>query len=160
MGVGQVAAEQLSEALQDDNLNLYTGRLPRLSLIYLNLANNDVKFFEDQTVRRALMTGLNRQWIVDKLLGGQAILADGPVFPGTWAYYDGIEHIAYDPQAATAMLKDAGYTIPAEGGQVRSKDGQQLSFELVHPDPSLQPGPLLLPWEGPLPGWPKDVHPV
>jgi peptide/nickel transport system substrate-binding protein len=82
------------------------------------------------------MMGLNRQWIVDRLLGGQAIVANGPVFPGTWAYYDGVEQIAYDPQAATSMLKDAGYTIPADGSQVRSKDGQPLSFELVHPDES------------------------
>ena len=37
------------------------------------------------------------------------------------------------------MLKEAGYTIPAEGGQVRSKDGQPLSFELVHPDQAPYP---------------------
>lgn len=134
MGVGQVTPGQLSQALSANALNLYTGRLSSLSMLYLNLANNDVKFFQEQDVRRALVMGLNRQWIVDRLLGGQAIVANGPVFPGTWAYYDGVEQIPYDPQAATSMLKDAGYTIPAEGGQVRSKDGQPLSFELIYPD--------------------------
>lgn len=32
------------------------------------------------------------------------------------------------------MLKQAGYTIPADGGAVRAKEGVALSFELVHPD--------------------------
>jgi peptide/nickel transport system substrate-binding protein len=80
------------------------------------------------------MLGINRQWIVDHILQGQAILADGPIFPGTWAYYDGIERLAYDPAKAIAMLKEAGYTIPAEGQSIRAKDGVSLSFELVHPD--------------------------
>jgi peptide/nickel transport system substrate-binding protein len=139
MGIGQVSRAQLPQALAAENLNLYTGRLPSLSLLYFNLKNNDVKFLGDQTVRRALLMGLNRQWIVDRLLGGQAIVAHGPVFPSTWAYYDGIEQVPFDPQAATDMLKDAGYTIPAEGGQVRSKDGQPLAFELVHPDQAPYP---------------------
>ena len=139
MGISQITSETLSDALRSPETNLFTGRLPRLSLVYLNLDNPDVSFFGDEAVRRALFTGLNRQWIVDRLLGGQALIAHGPIFPGTWAYYDGIEQVPYDPQAATTMLKEAGYTFPAEGGPVRSKNGQALSFELVHPDQSPYP---------------------
>ena len=78
--------------------------------------------------------GISRQWIVNRLLGGQAIVADGPVFPGTWAYYDGIEHLDYDPDTAISMLKAAGYTIPAQGGNIRTKEGTALKFEMVYPD--------------------------
>ena len=35
---------------------------------------------------------------------------------------------------AKEMLKEAGYTIPAEGGSVRAKEGVALAFELVYPD--------------------------
>lgn len=63
---------------------------------------------------------------------GQAI-ADGPV-PGSWAYYEEIEHFDYDPDAAAALLKAEGYVIPASGGDVRAKDGQYLTFTLTHPD--------------------------
>jgi len=41
--------------------------------------------------------------------------------------------VEYDPQAAIEMLREAGYTIPAEGGQVRAKDGVPLAFEMVYP---------------------------
>jgi len=85
-----------------------------------------------------LLTGLNRQQIVDRLLSGQAIVADGPLFPGTWAYFENIEHLNYDPAAAINLLKGAGYNIPAAGGDVRAdKDGKLLEFILIHPDDEL-----------------------
>lgn len=70
-------------------------------------------------------------------MDGQAILADGPIFPGTWAYYEGIERVSYDPDRAISLLKEAGYTIPASGGSIRESDGTSLSFDLIHPDDEL-----------------------
>jgi peptide/nickel transport system substrate-binding protein len=94
-----------------------------------------VKFFQDVNVRKALMLGLNRQSMIDSLRSGQAILADGPIFPGTWAYYDGIEHYSYNPNDAISILREAGYTLPAEGGSTRTDaDGTALSFEMLFPD--------------------------
>ena len=137
LGISQITKDVLPRALKEPNLNLFTARLPRLSLIYLNLDNPTVPFFEDANVRRALMMGLNRRWIVDRLMDGQAIIAHGPIFPESWAYYDGVEHVNFDPEAALALLKTEGYTIPAEGGQVRAKDGVALSFKMVYPDDAL-----------------------
>ncbi len=134
LGVGQITEELLPAALQDANLSVYTGRQPRLGLVYLNLDKAELPFFQDPALRRALLRGINRQRIIDRLLRGQAVLADGPILPGTWAYYDGIEHLEYDQESALKAIKDAGYTIPAEGGDVRSKEGVQFAFELVHPD--------------------------
>lgn len=135
LGVNRIPSDLLAQALKETNLNIYTGRLPRLSLVYLNLGNGDLPFFQDATIRRALMLGLNRQWMIDHVLGGQAILANGPLLPGTWAYYDGIEKIGYDSDAALALIKKAGYTLPADGSSViRAKDGVSLTFEMVYPD--------------------------
>ena len=83
-----------------------------------------------------MLLGLNRQWIVDRILHGQAIIADGPIFPSTWAYYEGLERMDYDPAAAIDLLKEADYTL-AEGGTVREKEGTPLSFTLVYPDDAL-----------------------
>jgi peptide/nickel transport system substrate-binding protein len=77
--------------------------------------------------------GLNRQWMIDHLLDSQAIIADGPIFPGSWASYEAIERIGYDPERALGTIKEAGYTFPAGGESVREKDGVPFSFELVHP---------------------------
>jgi peptide/nickel transport system substrate-binding protein len=133
-GISEVTASILSDVLDEPTLNLYTGRLPRINLIYLNLDLPEKEFLQDLDVRRALLMGINRQWIIIRLLGGQAIPAHGPIFPESWAYYDGIKQIIFDPDEAIQTLKEAGYTIPAEGGWVRQKDGVRLSFEMVYPD--------------------------
>jgi peptide/nickel transport system substrate-binding protein len=134
-GIGNVSADILPKVLNEKVLNLYTTRLPEMTLILLNLDDPQVTFFQDVNVRKALMEGLNRQAMVDSLLSGQAILADGPIFPGTWAYYDGIEHYSYSPHQAIDLLREAGFTIPASGGNIRaSEDGTLLSFELAYPD--------------------------
>ena len=136
-GISKVTGDILPQVLNTPDLNLYTGRMPELTLVYLNLDNPELPFFQDATLRRALLMGINRQRLVDQVLGGQAIIADGPIFPGSWAYFDGIEHIGYDAGAALETIKKAGYTIPAEGGSVREKDGKKFSFVMVYPDDEL-----------------------
>ena len=134
-GISNVTLDILPQVLRETGLNTYTTRLPTLTLVLLNLDNPEVTFFQDVNVRKALMQGVNRQSIIDKLRSGQAILADGPIFPGTWAYYDGIEHYTYNPDQGIALLREAGFTIPATGGDVRaSEDGTLLAFELLYPD--------------------------
>lgn len=135
MGISQIPLDILPQVLAAPKLNLYTFRLPELSLILFNLNNPQVAFFQDADVRRALYMAVNRRIMIDRILGGQAIMADGPVFPGTWAYYDGVEKMDYDPDQAVEILKLAGYTIPAEGGSTRTNEaGEALKFELLYPD--------------------------
>ncbi len=134
MGISQVTPDVLPEVLAEPELQVYTGRTPQLSIIFLNLNDPELPFFQEAQIREALLMGLNRQWMVDRLLDGQAFIADGPIFPGTWAYYDGVERVPYDSEAALQLIKEAGYTIPAGGESVREKDGVPLSFELLHPD--------------------------
>ena len=133
-GISQITPEILPMALKEPDLRLYTGRLPQLTLIFLNLDNPEVPFFQEADIRRALLMALNRQRMLDTLLAGQAVIADGPVFPGTWAYYESIERVNYDPDITIATLKKAGYTIPAAGGSVRAKEDVRLAFELIFPD--------------------------
>ncbi len=134
LGIDQVTPEIFAQALADPNLNFYTTRLPRLTLVLFNLQNAEVPFFQDKEVRQALYKGINRRWIVDRILNGQALLADGPIFPGSWAYYEGTPRVDYDPEGAIAQLKAAGYTFPETGEPVREKDGQPLAFQLLYPD--------------------------
>ncbi len=137
LGISQISNEILPKALADANLSIYTSRLPQMSLVFLNLNNPAVPFLQNANVRRALLYGMNRKTILSTILQGQAIMADGPILPGSWAYYDGIEHIEYDPEAAAALLQKEGFIIPAGGGEVRTKDNESLTFSLVHPDDPL-----------------------
>jgi peptide/nickel transport system substrate-binding protein len=137
MGVSELTTDVLAQALEDPRLSVYTSRLPEMSIILLNLKSQDAPYLDNANVRRALMLGLNRNHIVGRLMHGQAIVADGPVLPGSWAYYDGIEHLSYDPEGAVSLLKGEGYVIPATGGTVRAKDSTALDFHLIVPDDAL-----------------------
>jgi peptide/nickel transport system substrate-binding protein len=137
LSVSQITADVLEAALEEPNLSIYTGRLPQMTLVLFNLNNPEVAFLQNAKVRRALMLGLNRPHIVNTLLKGQAVLTDGPILPLSWAYYDGIEHFEYDPDASISLLKGEGYAIPAEGGDVRGKEGTLLAFTMLHPDDAL-----------------------
>ncbi len=134
LGVSELPDDILPSALADPNLSVYTSQLPQMSLVLLNLNNSEVPYLQNANVRKALLMGLNRDYIVGTVLKGQAIIADGPILPGSWAHYDGLKHVDYDPEAAVALLKGEGYVIPASGGTVRAKDNQPLNFTLVHPD--------------------------
>jgi peptide/nickel transport system substrate-binding protein len=134
LSVSQITSDVLSESLEEPNLSVYTSRLPQMSMVLLNLNNSEVAFLQDVKVRRALMLALNRPYLVNSFLQGQAILADGPILPGSWAYYDGTEHFDYNPDEAISLLKGEGYVIPAGGGEVRAKEGTPLVFSMLHPD--------------------------
>jgi peptide/nickel transport system substrate-binding protein len=136
LGISQINPDVLPSALADTNLSIYSSRMPRVTLILLNLGDKQLPFFQDKKVRDALMLGLNRQWLVDNLLGGQGIVADSPILPGTWAYYGGVDHINFDPDAAVVQLKAAGYVLPPND-TVRAKDTVTLSFTMAYPDDTL-----------------------
>ena len=137
LGVSQLTNDVLEQALMEPTLSVYTSRLPQMGLVFLNNNNPNVPFLGNANVRRALLLGVNRNIIVSHILKGQAVIANGPILPGSWAYYDEVETFDYDPDAATALLKQEGFVIPAGGGDVRAKDGQFLTFTLVHPDDTL-----------------------
>jgi peptide/nickel transport system substrate-binding protein len=138
LAVSEISLDVLNQALAQPNLSIYSGRLPEMSMILLNLNNPEKPFLQDENLRHALLMGLNRQRIIDRLLLGQGIIADGPIFPATWAFFDDTERIPFDPEAATNLLKGNGYSIPAAGGAIRAdKDGNPLSFTLLHPDTPL-----------------------
>ena len=136
LGISQISQDAMPAALSETNLATYSSRMPRLTMIFLNLGDKSLPFFQDKNVRKALMLGINRQWMVDKLLVGQGIVANSPILPGTWAYYNGIAQINFDPDAAIAALKTAGYVLPADSN-VRAKDDVALSFTLAYPDDDL-----------------------
>ena len=83
------------------------------------------------------MVGLNRQQLIDRIMDGQAILANGPVIPGTWAYFEGLNNYEFDPDEAVSLLKSVDFTVPAEGGSIRENESGPLAFTMVYPDDPL-----------------------
>lgn len=133
-GISLVTPDILNDVLKTPELNLYTSRTPQFSLVFLNLANVKMEFFQDENIRKALLLGINRQKIINEILAGQAIVANSPILPGSWAYFDDLTAYEYDPDRAVQLLKDAGFAIASEESTVRSKDGIDLSFEMIYPN--------------------------
>jgi peptide/nickel transport system substrate-binding protein len=134
LAVSQITPDVLGGALEEQKLSLYTSRLPTMGMVMLNTKNTQTPFLDNAKVRRALMLAINRPYIINKFLGGQAIVSNGPILPNSWAYHDGLEQFQYNPDEAVNLLKAEGYVLPADGGQVRTKDGVPLAFTLMHPD--------------------------
>ena len=136
-GISEVDNGIINDVLIESQLSLYTAREPKLTIIFLNLNNPEVPFFQDVNIRKALFSGLNRQKMVDQYLNSQAIIAEGPILPGTWAYYDGLTPVEFDQLSATQLIKDAGYVLGSENSTIRAKDGVEFRFELLYPDDQL-----------------------
>jgi peptide/nickel transport system substrate-binding protein len=150
-GIGMISLDTLKDALAEPNLAVFTARKPEMTLILFNLKDPEVSVFQNSDIRRALYMGINRQYLVDRVLSGQAILADGPIFPGTWAYFEGISRVEYNPERAIQYLIDEDYSLPADGGLVRvNSEGAALRFTMLHPDTELhraQAESIKIDWE-------------
>jgi peptide/nickel transport system substrate-binding protein len=75
------------------------------------LAFNTVKDprFADARVRRALTMAVDREAIVAALLGGKTRVAAQPAPYGTFGFNESLEPLPYDPDAARALLAEAGH---------------------------------------------------
>lgn len=142
LGLSHIDAEHLDQALRLPQLGVYSSLMPQYSLIFLNLQNPDLPFFQDKRVRQALLRGLNRSRIINELLHGQAVLANSPILPGSWAYDPDLPTAPYDPTGAGQLLDAAGWVVPngatpGSSGYIRSKGNQPLSFALTVADDPL-----------------------
>lgn len=139
LGLARLGAAQLTEALAMPDLGLYTSVLPEYSLIFFNLQSDELPFFKEKKVRQALLIGLNRSAIVGEILHGQAVVANSPVLPGSWAYNSDLPRVTYNPQAAVDLLESSGWVLP-EGAvagtesYARQKGGVPLRFTLITPN--------------------------
>lgn len=92
--------------------------------------NNDHPLFKDPEVRRALTLAIDRQAIVDTLLGENGQVADSPILRTIWAHNDAIQPLPYDPAEARRILAAKGWR-DSNGDGVLDKGGKPFAFELI-----------------------------
>ncbi len=134
LGISAIPPNLFSQAASLSSLNLYSARLSGYQLVYLNLQDSQGSpFFQEVRVRRALQAGLDRQALIDKALGGQGLLANGPIHSWSWAYDPQTPQPTYDPAQAGATLDQARWT-DTDGDGIRDKNGRPLQFTLLTGD--------------------------
>jgi peptide/nickel transport system substrate-binding protein len=101
---------------------------PALANFFITLNAQKTELgFDDVRVRQAVSHAIDRDGIAAALFFGRAVGTKGPI-ASNWKWYErGVEDFnGFDPDAAAALLDDAGWTMGDDG--VREKDGQKLSF--------------------------------
>ncbi|HBO33710.1 MAG TPA: hypothetical protein DD636_03065 [Anaerolineaceae bacterium] len=131
-GLSKIRNDDLETVLNQTGLNLYSSRQPKLSIVFLNLRNANAPILQNPEFRKALMSGINRQMMIDDVLKGQGVLAQGPIMPGNWAYYPEQTAYRFDPDGARQILAGMGLTL-AENGRFIS-DGSLIELNLLVPD--------------------------
>jgi len=88
--------------------------------------------FDDVRVRRALNYAVDKQDIVDNVVEGYQIVADGFTPPGMQGYDPAVEGYVYTPTLALDLLEDAGWTDTNEDGILDDGTGTDLTIEMWH----------------------------
>lgn len=133
-GIGEVHPSILQDVLAEPGLDIYTTREPLLTMVYLNLENPEVGFLQNPDFRRALMSSINRDAIIERVYNGQAVPANGPILPGTWAYYNDLEKVTYNPVEAERLFEATGVIFDEDTEIYRSEEDLDIAVTLLHPD--------------------------
>ncbi|WP_294496808.1 ABC transporter substrate-binding protein [uncultured Gemmiger sp.] len=122
---------------QNGGYTISSAATSRVLFVAMNFSS---PVLQQQEVRRAVAMGIDKQSFAQVLLGGNGQAAAGP-FPAGFAFGGGVAAPEYDPQAACALLEQAGW-VDTDGDGIREKDGQQLTLRWLT-YPSRQELPLL-----------------
>ena len=129
-GLGPVEAARLAGQPGSRELRYPT---TTLTTVIFNLRPSRPEFREPR-VRFALLTGIDRQGIVETAFGGRAAISDVPIPPASWAHDDTIRApIAYDREAAARGLADAGWKAK-DGTWTMPGATKPVAFELLSLD--------------------------
>lgn len=102
--------------------NIRIGTVSDYGEIYIN---NKKPYLKDTAVRKALIYGLNRQYIIDVKYKGYGQVANVFTAPTIWSYTeDGVTKYNYDPEKAKKLLDSDGWKAGPDG--IREKNGQKL----------------------------------
>ncbi|QNG59587.1 peptide-binding protein [Bacillus sp. PAMC26568] len=91
--------------------------------------NEKNELFKDVKVRQALTQAIDRKTIVAQVMNGDGEVADVPESPLSFAYSDDVTKFEFDPEAAKATFKEAGWE-DTDGDGILDKDGKKFSFTL------------------------------
>lgn len=86
--------------------------------------------FDDPEIRRALTLGIDRDALVEELLGGYGRVGTGPVLSWWWMADRSIEPWPHDPDRSRRILASKGYSPEGPDGML-ARDGAPLRFEIL-----------------------------
>jgi len=129
VGLPPTSASSLA-ALEGSRLLRYPSTT--LTAVYMNQRGKSV--FRDVRVRRALSALIDRDGLVESVLAGQGMRADGLIPPDSWAFdAKASKPVALDQKAATTFLKKAGWRKLSSGWAAPGRT-KPLVLTVIAPD--------------------------
>jgi len=113
---------QLS-GVKNSKFKYYNFDLPRYFSVFFNQSQNP--FLASKQARQALSLATNREEIIKQVFDGKAEVATSPIMPEFYGFNNASRTYAYDLNAATALLKDANYSI-VDGKLIKTKQDQAV----------------------------------
>lgn len=105
---------------------VHTAYEPTVGMVIFNWDRENLPYFSEERVRRALDVGLQTAAAIERALPNLAVPASSPLVPGSWAYNAEVPVLPYDLAEAQNMLEAA--EIEAQSEDVL------FSFTLLTPD--------------------------
>ncbi len=99
--------EPLLAAAQSASLHLTNTVGQTLGVLIFNWQREETVYFKEQRVRLALASSIERAPVVERLLFNRAVLADSPLWPGSWGWTSSLAWPAADLDAARWLLETA-----------------------------------------------------
>ncbi|MFC6767943.1 ABC transporter substrate-binding protein [Natrinema soli] len=128
--MARILPHEMVSALEvTDGIDVYTPEIPRIRFLTFDTQS---KPFDDDPIRRAVDHAVDRAAITEGILNGINDPAVGPFSPELteWANPD-LETDLYDPDRARSLLSEAGWTTDGDGDDIRTRDGEVLSVEVL-----------------------------
>jgi peptide/nickel transport system substrate-binding protein len=86
----------------------------------------------DPKIREALITALDRQFIVETVFGEFSPIANGPLSQEGFAFVSGESYPSHDPESASQLLADQGWNADPTSQQL-TRNGEALTLKIVAP---------------------------
>lgn len=142
--VETLPADGMARVESSETLQIINGQSSRFVYLGMDVSNDTSPFvkakdgsdldknpLKDERVRRAMLMSINRPAIVDRVMQKNGTVAHQFVAEGYAGHSDKVAPVEYDPEAAKALLAEAGYpdgfnvTIHGPSGRY-VKDGEIL----------------------------------
>ena len=109
--VRQLDPDDAASLMGESRLQILSVPTERTGYLFVNALAGPTK---DVRVRRAIAHAINRQLLIDALLGGYGRPVTILLTPANFGYVDGMKGYPFDPARARQLLKEAG----AEGAEI------------------------------------------
>ncbi|MDP0926473.1 ABC transporter substrate-binding protein [Paracoccus onubensis] len=120
--IENLPAEGVQQVENNSKLKITRGQSTRLVYLGMDVSRDESPFvtakdgspldsnpFKDERVRKALLMAMDREAIVDRIMQQNGTVAHQYVAEGFFGHSDDVEEVGYDPEAAKALLAEAGY---------------------------------------------------